>query len=310
MNISIKQYLKDFWRYIVGETDEFPHRVVILNCYSHIAAFTARHNEDLIANLNIKGDMKFIRLKYMRLMKAALSWFEFRSILLELLLIMNAEQLIIGEGINLDKKFKKPIGFKEIIASINTGTPATEDVYTKKHGEDASKHLSASIDDAKRTFDFRADQEKEQDQTTSGLINKEWKEYECVDGYHVWKPYKEFPHIGIVWKSGDSHAKTIVGNTSIKIKVIKDENGEHCIGLKSTTYNPSQFHYLYKQLIVRAPFFNDMVVGGSEKHNNQGIENYFKNLKVKFFVIQIIWLLKRNPYLYTAFIRSTKYIPD
>ena len=79
-----------------------------------------------------------------------------------------------------------------------------------------------------------------------------------------------------MWKKGDNYATTLLGNTAIKI--IHDKANHR---LHSSTYNPAQFNYMFKQLIVKLPFYCDMVVGGIPEHNNQAIENYFGNLEVK-----------------------------
>lgn len=210
--------------------------------------------------------MKWIRLKYLRLLKSALSWFEFRSILLELFLILNVKELIVGESIALLKKFKEPIGIKEILKSVD-GTK-TKAAYQSDPGNEALKDQLQAIAD---------DLNNKTNHSTHGLITRTFKEYEYVNGYHVWKPYAEFSHIGLVWKDGGSEVRTIIGNTAIEIIVHKGK----VTRLQSRTYNTKQFTYLFNQLVVNAPFYNDMIVGGVNRLNSQSIENYFKNLKVK-----------------------------
>lgn len=183
MGIPAKRYLKDFWKYIVGKTTRFPHTLIIVNCYNHIAAFTARHEHDLNLKLNRKLKMKWIRLKYLRLLKSAFSWFEFRSILLELLLILNVKELIVGEGIALKKKFKKPIGIDEILKSVN-GTKKKA-VYQNDPGNEALNDQLEAMGDAKETYNYVEDLKNIKNHSTCGLATRTFKKYEYVNGYHV-----------------------------------------------------------------------------------------------------------------------------
>ena len=169
--------IKNIWwifgNYMFGETKEFPHWAIIVNCYSHIAAFTARYNGNVLKSFNNQYELKRIRLKYMKLLKMALSGHEIELVLCELKMIFNIQYFPTKNQLKCDgaKDWEEVIGKEQIIAAVNADNK--NEVFKKvRTSHPTSRRLSTHISDARESYDYSQDEIHVTNELANKLANK------------------------------------------------------------------------------------------------------------------------------------------
>lgn len=187
------------WEYIMGITRKFPHHLIIVLCFSHLSAFTARYDKN-IKKTNDRRQLKMVRLKTMRWLCSALSWWEIISIIMEAQLMLKVRELPLNGPIDKEKSGLCLINKKDILEAV-TGKNKEEAFIRTSFKKSMGKNLSTTIKEARDVYDGKQDlmrKSTNNDSTNtndstannssvnSDIINSEWKEFDETEERIIW----------------------------------------------------------------------------------------------------------------------------